>query len=195
MKHRILPSVGDDGNGKFGFVAVYNREAGSVHRDEPFFDDVAHDVRRGAERDVSGLALRGNRNDLAGAVHVSLNDVASKASVGGHRAFEIDRRSGGQGAEVGPAQRLRHGVDAERLAVHGGYGEARAVDADAVGDGEVVHDSGRGNDEAGAGGLGYRADFFDYAGEHSVSPLPFWIGWVMLAEIGGKGKRVFWRAA
>ena len=143
----------------------------------------------------SGLALRGNRNDLAGAIHVSLNDVASEASVGGHRAFEVDGGAKGQFAEVGAAESLRHGIYTERSVVSIGHGEARAVDADAVGDGEVVHDSGRGNDEAGAGGLGYRADFFDYAGEHSVSPLPFWIGWVMLAEIGGKGKRVFWRAA
>ncbi len=93
------------------------------------------EVRRAAEPDRLPVLLADSVRDLADAVDVALDEVASEAVAEAQGALEVDAVAGGQFAEVGAPQRLGAGLEAAGFAVVLDDGQAGAVDTHALAEG------------------------------------------------------------
>ena len=69
--------------------------------------------------------------ELAGAIHVALHDVAAQAAGGRKRALQVDARAGAQIAQVAAAQRFRREVGGKTSGPRVQRGQADAVHRDA----------------------------------------------------------------
>ncbi|MDV6290353.1 hypothetical protein R2F25_30575 [Streptomyces sp. UP1A-1] len=165
---------GDEADGEEVGAGVDDGEADAVDGDGALLHDVAGEV--GGQRDLDDLPVLGGLalQDLAGAVDVALHDVPAEAGADGGGAFQVDAGAGGEGAQAGAVQGLRHHVGGELVALVVDDGEADAVDGDGVAVPCPLGDHGAAQAEAtgvveGLDG-GDLAQLFDDSGEHFPGP-------------------------
>lgn len=109
---------------------------------------------------------------------MALDDVAAEALAHGHRAFQVDAGSDGQGAEAGAVQGFGHDVGGELVAFVFDDRETDAVHGDGVAVLCALRDDGATQTET--GGVvenfdgGDLTQLFDDSGEHFPGPPASW---------------------
>ena len=110
-----------------------DRQRDAVDGDRALLDAIAEHVGRRLDRDPAALALRLDRADLADAVNMALNVMATERVARSQRRLQIDLGSEGLGA----LQRLRHHVERERAVRALGNRQTDPVDGNGVSHGGV----------------------------------------------------------
>src|SRR5581483_768750 len=155
--------VRDDRDLEAAPVDAVDREADAVDGDRAFLDDVAEQLRLGADRHVDGLAARTHFIDAADAVDVAGDQVAAEAIAEAHRPLEVHRRAGLQLTERGALERLRAGLDGDAAALGRGHGQAHAVDGQRRAERLQLVEQARGQRQAPALPRRERVDLLDAA--------------------------------
>src|SRR4051794_32989479 len=108
-KRRVIARVRDDRDGERLAVDRVDRQRDAGDRDRALLDDVLEERGHGANHEYeigSEVALR---SELAGAVDVSRDPVATEPVAELHRALEVDALSDAQRTECRALQRLETG--------------------------------------------------------------------------------------
>ena len=132
---RLAEGCGDERNREPRLLPIDHFDDGegrAVNRDRALFDKIFGDVSTEGNAHDFPVGTGRAVEDAAGAVDVSLNDVTAESRPGRHGAFEVDRISHDEVAEIGLVERFLHDVGVEGFARLVRHGEAAAVDADRV---------------------------------------------------------------
>ena len=107
-------------------------QADAIYRDRTFVSDIVREV--GGQVDFEPMVVPGSleRNRLAGAVDVSLDEMSVQTRVGPQRPFEIDRAVAAQRFQICPVERFLEQIECELVVASGGNCEAATVHCDAV---------------------------------------------------------------
>ncbi len=157
-----------------GRAGVADRERDAVHRDRALVDHERRQVGGQGDPHDAPLRPRSYLEHLAGAVDVTLHDVAAQAAVRHGGALEVHGASGGDPPQRRHVERLPHDIGGEPVRALVDDGEAHAADGDGVAVRGIRHRLRRAHRETHAVARrldgGDLADFLDDSGEHQFSP-------------------------
>src|SRR6516164_1999633 len=156
-----------------------DRQRNPVYGDGSLLDYVAG--HSGGNLDPHHLPMLGGfpGHHLAGAVHVSLDDVPAEPAVDGRGALQIDPTADLQSTQIGAVKGLGHHVGGE-LSVRQQVDDrqAHAVDGNRVAVSGIAGHDGAANGQPGGVGeevpAGYLPEFLDNSGEHCTRLIRGW---------------------
>src|SRR5262249_54786364 len=113
VERRLLPGVGDEHDVERGARHGVDGQAHAVDADRALRGDVPRELGRRLEGNLERGPRGRERPDLADAVDVPADDVASETCAQGQRALEVPGRAERERSERGPREGLARSVDLE----------------------------------------------------------------------------------
>ena len=152
------------------FLEFGDGQRDAVDAERAFVDAQPVDFRWQGDFETMILPMRFERENLAGGIDVTLNEMSAESRGGEHRSFEINGGTRPQITQRGDAEGLGQDVETGAVRSEFRHGKAAAIDCDRIAESEFALKR-KIKREAGLVAAGLErddgADGFNEAGEHN----------------------------